>query len=292
MLTKAVRRTILGGVASLIAAAALAAQQAAPFPFFALCMDTHDARKRTLAEQARMLRELGYDGMGHLWLDDVPERLRTADAAGLKVYQIYLNVLLDSPDRPFDPRLKDLVPVLNGRKIQLAVLIKGANPSDKTLDPAAIRILHEIAALTRSTDIQIVLYPHARFWLERIEDAIRLARKMQGTDVRVMFNLCHFLAVDDEKNLLPLLRAARPYLAAITINGADRAAEVRAHTGNWIQPLDSGSFDLSAFLNMVKESGYTGPIGLQCYGIPGDAREHLARSIFAWRKLSAALNDR
>jgi len=292
MLTRFGRRIIPGGMAFLLAATALAGQKAAPFPFFALCMDTHDARKRTLSEQARMLRELGYDGMGHLWLDDVAERLRTADAAGLKVYQIYLNVLLDSPDQPYDSRLKDVVPLLNGRHVQLAVLFKGAKPSDERLDPVALRILREIAALTRTTDIQIVLYPHAKFWLERVEDGIRLAREMQPTDVRVMFNLCHWLAGDDEQNLVPLLRQAKPYLAAITINGADTAAEIHAKTGNWIQPLDSGSFDMHGFLKAVKKSGYTGPIGLQCYGISGDARENLTRSMVAWQKLSAALKTR
>ena len=35
--------------------------------------------------------------------------------------------------------------------------------------------------------------------------------------------------------------------------------------------------------------GYKGPIGLQCFGIGGDAREHLARSMTAWRKLSLPL---
>jgi sugar phosphate isomerase/epimerase len=137
-----------------------------------------------------------------------------------------------------------------------------------------------------------VLYPHTRFWLERVEDGIRLARKMQPAKVQVMFNLCHWLAVSDEKNLAPLLTEAKPYLAAITINGADRAVEIHAKTGKWIQPLDSGSFDLSGFLKAVNDSGYRGPIGLQCYGITGDSREHLARSIAAWRKLSASLDPR
>jgi len=292
MLTKSVCRAILGGIVLLGTGAGPAAEKPAPFPFFALCMDTHDSRKRNLAEQAGMLRELGYDGMGHLWLDDVAERLRTADGAGLRVFQVYLNVLLDSPDQPYDRRLKEVIPLLNGRHIQLAILFKNARPSDESLDPVAMRILHEIAGLTRSTDIQIVLYPHAHFWLERVEDAIRLARKMQPVDVRTMFNLCHWLAVDDEKDLAPLLTAAKPYLAAITINGADTAAEIHAKTGKWIRPLDSGSFDLGGFLRALKESGYSGPIGLQCYGITGDAREHLARSMAAWRKLSAALDAR
>ena len=53
------------------------------FPFFALCMDTHDAKKRNLEEQAQMLKELGYAGVGHLWFDNLAERLKTLDAAGL-----------------------------------------------------------------------------------------------------------------------------------------------------------------------------------------------------------------
>ena len=35
--------------------------------------------------------------------------------------------------------------------------------------------------------------------------------------------------------------------------------------------------------------GYAGPIGLQCYGLGGDARDHLARSMAAWRKMSGHL---
>ncbi|MCX5758124.1 MAG: hypothetical protein NTU83_06390, partial [Candidatus Hydrogenedentes bacterium] len=61
-------------------------------PFFALCMDTHDGKHRNLQEQAQLLRELGYDGFGHLWLDDLKERLSTLDAAGLKLFQVYFRV--------------------------------------------------------------------------------------------------------------------------------------------------------------------------------------------------------
>jgi sugar phosphate isomerase/epimerase len=50
------------------------------------------------------------------------------------------------------------------------------------------------------------------------------------------------------------------------------------------QPLDRGSFDVAGLLETLDELGYTGPIGLQCFGIGGDAREHLACSMAAWRK--------
>jgi hypothetical protein len=49
--------------------------------------------------------------------------------------------------------------------------------------------------------------------------------------------------------------------------------------------------DVAAFLKTLKTLGYKGPIGLQCFGIGGDTREHLARSMDAWRKLSGNLKD-
>ncbi len=79
----------------------------------------------------------------------------------------------------------------------------------------------------------------------------------------------------------------KDFQPTVTINGADNEGE------NWdrlIQPLDRGSFDVYGFLKTLRGLGYTGPVGLQCYGIQGDAREHLARSINAWRKLSGRLD--
>ena len=83
-----------------------------------------------------------------------------------------------------------------------------------------------------------------------------------------------------------LVELARPHLFLVTINGADHDGE------SWdrlIQPLDRGSFDVYGLLKMLKDLGYTGPIGLQCYGVAGDKYENLERSIDAWRKLSDRL---
>ena len=79
-----------------------------------------------------------------------------------------------------------------------------------------------------------------------------------------------------------------PRLWAVSINGADLQDD-KPGWDHYIQPLDKGSFDVGALLTTLKELGYKGPIGLQCYGIGGDAREHLARSMAAWRKLSVPL---
>ena len=258
-------------------------------PLFAFCMDTHDSRKRTLGEQAALLKELGYDGAGHLWLADVPQRLKTLDDAGLRLFQVYLNVDIAPGKPPYDPKLKEVVGLLKGRDVMLALLVNGLPPSDAAGDPRAVEVVREIAEMAREAQCRVVLYPHVGCWVERVEDAVRVAKKVDRPNVGVMFNLCHWLKVDDEKNLRPLLAAAMPHLFAVAVHGADKAEEIHAGKGNWIQPLGTGSFDVFGLLKTLKELGYKGPVGLQCYGIGGDARDHLALSMAAWRKLAQRL---
>ena len=254
--------------------------------FFAFCMDTHDSLKRSLEEQAALLKELGYDGAGHLWLDDLDKRIETLDAHGLNLFQVYLQVNIAPDATPYDPRLNESLPLLKGRDVMLVLLMSGGPPSDTAGDARAVELVQEIADQAAKSDVRVVLYPHSGDWLERVEDALRVVQKVSRPNVGVMFNLCHWLKVDDEENLRPLLTSAMPHLFAVSIHGADRASEIHAGTGNWIQPLDSGSFDVGAFLNTLRDLGYRGPIGLQCYGIPGDARDHLTRSMAAWRRLT------
>jgi len=53
--------------------------------------------------------------------------------------------------------------------------------------------------------------------------------------------------------------------------------------------LDRGVFDVFGFLKKLTAAGYKGPIGLQCYQVPGDIEDNLRRSMgrdgaskFAW----------
>ncbi|HOW67631.1 MAG TPA: sugar phosphate isomerase/epimerase [Candidatus Paceibacterota bacterium] len=256
------------------------------FPFFALCMDTHDSRKRSLSEQAALLKELGYDGAGHLWIDNLPERIQTLDSCGLRLFQVYVRMdIAENAAQPYDPRLKDTLPLLKGRHTQLALIISGGKPSDESRDPRVVQLLREIADLARPCGVSIALYPHVGDWLERVEDAWRIAQKTDLENVGLMFNLCHWLRAEESRDYATLLKRVRSRLVAVTINGAD----VRDDQPGWaryLQPLDRGTFDQRAFLRALHEIGYRGPVGLQCYGLEGDARDHLSRSITAWRRLN------
>ena len=74
--------------------------------------------------------------------------------------------------------------------------------------------------MAEEAQVRIALYPHAGFWVERVEDAVRLAARVDRKNLGVTFNLCHWLKVDG-RNLDTSLAQARPYLFLVTINGAD-----------------------------------------------------------------------
>ncbi|MDR2705096.1 MAG: sugar phosphate isomerase/epimerase, partial [Planctomycetaceae bacterium] len=259
-------------------------------PFFALCMDTHDEKHRTIEQQNEMLAQLGFDGVAHLWLKGLPERVESAKKYSLKVTQVYLHVNLDA-NPPFDKELPKVLPCLKGQGTQLALLIYGGKPSDASRDEKAIEIINQIKEIAEQSEVQVVLYPHVNAWLEKVTDAVRIAEKFKAQypnrNIGVMFNLCHWAAVDKTENLEQILTLAKPYLATVTINGTDTPEEIQSKKGNWLQPLDSGSFNIATLLGLLKKINYQGPVGLQCYGIRGDAQEHLTRSMKAWRLLNS-----
>ena len=260
-------------------------------PFFPFCIDWHDARKRSFEQQAQMLKELGYAGVGHIWLDKLEERLATLDAAGLRLFQITMTVDIAPGKAPYDAaRFKEVLALIKGRQVQFCLLCKGGKPSDPSLDPRGVEVFRAMSDLARDSGAQLLLYPHQQDWIERLEDSIRVAGQVDRPNVGVMFNLCHWLRVDQSRDYRPLLRRALPRLWAVSINGADERDE-QPGWKHYIQPLDQGSFDVGALLKTLQQLGYHGPIGLQCFGLGGDAREHLARSMTKWRELNRRLAE-
>jgi len=258
-------------------------RQGLPNPFFA--MDTATDRRLPAKAQVEMVRELGYAGMG-CDIAAMPAMLQAADDAGLKLFAVYVGASVDPGKPRYDPRLKDVIKSLKGHDTMVWLYVTGGKPSSTDRDDEAAGIVREVADLAAESGLRVALYPHAGFYVERVEDALRLMRKAERKNVGVTFNLCHWLKVDKEENLTPLLKQAMPHLLIVTINGADSGGK------NWdtlIQTLDRGTFDMFNFLKTLKDMGYAGPIGFQGYGIKGDPRDNLTRTVDAWRKLSARI---
>jgi sugar phosphate isomerase/epimerase len=154
-----------------------------------------------------------------------------------------------------------------------------------------VEILRQMSDEARDAGADLLLYPHAGMWLETIGDAVRVADKIGRPNVNVMFNLCHWMRADKQRDYKPLLRQAMPRLHAVSICGADVTKKDPVWTADYILTLDAGTFDVGGFLKTLKELGYRGPIGLQCYGIGGDERVTLTRSMAAWQRLKKNLED-
>jgi hypothetical protein len=118
--------------------------QTAKWPFFAICMDTHDLKKRTLEQQAALLKDLGYAGCGHLQLPEAEHRAKTLSDAGLRLFQVYISVDLGKPE-PIDmPALVQILPALQTHKSHLALMITGGSPSDSSLDKKAVALIRDL----------------------------------------------------------------------------------------------------------------------------------------------------
>jgi sugar phosphate isomerase/epimerase len=256
-------------------------------PFFA--MDTGTNRKIfSAAEQAQILEELGYDGLGYTGLSGINEMIEELEKRNLKMFTTYLGVSIDPDGRKYDAGLPETIKQLKGKDVLLWLTVNSRQfkPSDTDGDPYAVEVIREIADMAEPAGLKIALYPHITSWVERVDDAVRVVKKVNRKNVGATFNLCHWLKVEGGKNMKPLMESAMPYLFLVTINGADSGDTEDMNWDRLIQPLDSGSFDTHLFLKTLNELGYNGPIGLQHYGIKGDARHNLERSMNGWRQLS------
>ncbi len=257
-----------------------------PNAFFAMDTGTIDANHSTAKAQAEMLKKLGYAGIGY-WQGN-PERgdyglaemLSELDRCGLKVFAVYFGACLD-PDKPkYEAGLKEAIELLKGRDtvIWLHITSEKYKSSSPEGDERAVEIVREIAGIADEAGLKIALYPHIHEWLERVEDAVRVVKKVNRRNVGATFNLYHWLKVEGPENMEEVIRLAMPYLFVVTINGTSVEGS--------IETLDKGDFDVCKFLKKLNDAGYTGPVGLQSWGIKGDVRENLERSMKTWRRFS------
>ncbi len=241
-----------------------------------------------------LLKELGYDGLGGAAGDGA--MAAALEAVGLRFFNGYTTLQFKAEEPALNDRLRTEIQAMAGHQTTIWIAIskvekvgvafpKSTADGDEVVAPQ----LREIADFAAPQGVKIALYPHAGSWLERVEDAMRVAGKVNRPDVGVTFNLCHWLKVEgSERDPEPVLRAALPRLMFVTINGADTGETKSMGWDRLIQPLDSGSYDVGAFLKKVRAAGYQGPVGFQGFGLKGDEREILTRTINAWRKMSGS----
>jgi len=261
-------------------------------PFFVFEDGLWNARSDSTGYWAELVKEVGFEGMEVNGLDRIDEMITALDKHELQLFTIYIKIDLEK-EQPYDPRLKDYIKRLRNTGLHLWVHVHSEKyqPSDPEGDEKCIEIISELAEYASRYGVRIAFYPHSNFWVEKVDDGVRLAKKIDMSNVGTVFNLCHFLKKDEVGRLGKKIKNAMPYLFLVSINGAD---DGDTHMMGWerlIQPLGRGDYDVLNLLGILKEQGYHYPIGLQCYNIRGRPEDFLKESMAAWEKYITQLSQ-
>lgn len=260
-------------------------------PFFVFEDGLWNAKSAESAYWADLVKTSGFDGVELIGLDKVDVMLPELKKNNLKLFTLYIQIDLEK-DQFYDPRLKYYIEKLKNTGLHLWVHVHSEKykSSDPAGDEQCIKIIGELADYAQKYGVKIAFYPHADFWVEKVDDGVRLAKKINRTNVGTVFNVCHFLKKDETDKLEQKLKNAMPYLFLVSINGADKGDTHQMGWDRIIQPLGRGDYDILNVLSILKDSGYNNPIGLQCYNIKGQPEEFLPESVTAWKKYISEIN--
>ena len=221
------------------------------------------------ADEAKVLKELGYDGMSQAKHtgEKLAEQVAAYKKVGLKVLSTYLNV----NDKPItEAQVKPLAN--SGAMIELTI---------RKITPKTVEAVRETAAMAAKLKIRVALYPHAGHGVATMSQAMALIQKVDHPNLGVMFNLCHFLKSEKAEDLEKALETAGDRLFAVSTAGADLNGK---NWGALIKTLDEGDFPQKRLFGVLKKLKFSGPVGLQCYAVRGDKRKNLEKSMTAWKK--------
>ena len=235
--------------------------------------------------QAQLVKRLGYDGLAGHTEETYFELRKAMDKVELDMPEIYIRLSVVDGKISDNPELKNILE--DSKDLDLLVTLHlhadEFMNNKKEGDKLFVTGLRELADFGKPLNIQFAVYPHVNFYCETLEHAVSLVKTADRKNVGVVFNLCHMLKVEGEQGWQEKAKAAMPYLFMVSINGADSGNTREMDWDRLIQPLGEGSFDTYNLVKFLKDKGYDGKFGLQCYNIKQDCEVALTKSIETWK---------
>ena len=243
---------------------------------------------QTAQEKAKLLKSIGYDGLEGFGYKDFFELKDALEKEGLEMPVNYVGLRFKADGELEDESSADEIKAMIKASAKDAViylyLINNSIKDDKaTGDQVVARILRELSDYAALFGVKLAVYPHADFYCETVAHSVKLAKMVDRKNYGAVMNLCHLLKVEGSEGIDDKIEEFVPFLFAVNINGADDGDTRQFGWDRLIQPLGQGSFDTYQFVKSLRDNGYRGPIGLQCFGLKGDAIETLTRSLEIWK---------
>ncbi len=242
--------------------------------------------------RCEMLSSLGFEGTYlTLWSEaawaDLSEAGHARQRFGIEVAGIYWTLDLDDrggANSIFLDALSDSARVPPGTRFEIAIVgADGFSPSDHRLS----FWLGQILSLAGERGLSIALYPHAGFWMETLGQATQIAHQQAHPQLSVVFCGYHWFAAEGErghKYLQESLSQAAPLLSSANVCGST-ARQENGRRACYVELIGRGELDNFALLALLRGVGFGGWLGLQAYGIGGDAYANLKASLATVREL-------
>lgn len=235
--------------------------------------------------QAALVKRLGYDGLaGHK--EENYYQLRAAmDSIGLEMPEMYIAMNVIDGEITYHKELENILEHSTNRDLLVTIHLHADEfMNNKTEgDKLFVEGIRELADFAAPLNIKIAIYPHVNFYCEKLEHAVNLAKVADRKNVGAVFNLCHLLKLEGEDGWEEKALMALPHLFMVSISGTDSGRTKEMGWNQLIQPLGQGSFDTYNLVKLLKDNGYEGEFGLQCFNIKQDCEVALTKSMNTWR---------
>lgn len=255
-----------------------------------------DSTYNTFDKQVAFIKQAGYDGIEINQIDSFEGMKAALDEHHFAGSYFYVRLQLTPPY--IDDRLQHCIRQLKGSKTIIAPYIVGDDkrfkPSSHDADTLVVRLVRQVAEWAKQASLQVAIYPHYMYYVERTDHALALVKQIDRKNVGLTFNLCHWLATTTEAEratLKPHLTELRPYLKMVTVSGANNVMTQQKNVwSDYILPLGTGSFDTYGLLKyLVKDLKIKVPIGVQCYNIKANKPLLVQNTSKVWREYKTRL---
>lgn len=238
------------------------------------------------ADRCEITRAAGYDAIqtviwdGTQW-ERCQELATVKDRFGLTVSGVY--TVLDLSLGEQNPRNSGLLRMIEtmpeGSTVELAIKSAGSGivNSDPRGDTRVIAWLSEALSIAERRRIQVSLYIHLQFWVEKHDDAIRLCEQINHPNLGLTFSSLQWYAADGQ-DIGGLLSRAVPWIRRANFSGSRRSPLGFFQVAT-IEPLDTGELDNFAIFARLTRLGYRGPLGYNGWHEGGDPFVKLERSL-------------
>ncbi|MCC5939308.1 MAG: sugar phosphate isomerase/epimerase [Lunatimonas sp.] len=280
----------------LVTASACTSPKALDNPLYAFnnCMRTMLDCPEGTPEQVEAIAALGYGGFGGHESVDLVSLKRELDAREMGLPEIYVGIYLREGKVVLPDNWKAMLDLFKGTETLLALHVHAddnASP-DAAVDRIFVEKFRELAQQAEEYQVQLAVYPHHAFYCETTAHAADLVKLVGHPRFGMTLNLCHLLKVEGSAGWEQKVEGLIPYLKMVSIHGADAGDTQAMGWDQLIQPLGEGSFDTFRFVQHLKDTGYEGIFGLQCFGIQQDCSEALRKSMEAWRSFQQRYTKR